>query len=905
MYLKSYFVKQMSCDYAESLSPYEDKGILGTAEIFEPSEIVHKKVEELVDLMLASKHTVVHTGAGISTSIGIPDFRGPNGVWTLEKQGIKPKIDIDFKEAIPSKTHRALKLLVERGYIQFIISQNIDGLHMRSGVKRDSLAELHGNFFVSECPKCKKRFVRSTPSPTVGQKPIGDTCPNQIRSCRGKVIDTILDWEGDLPIDDLHLSVMHSTIADLNIGLGSSFQIMPSGRLPLRNSKFGGKFALVNLQPIKLESKADLIIHTYVDDVLERVLKRLGIEEIPEYDVSIDPTKNQNCESWDFHPLVMKEVDKIYKARTSKKQKCLKSEKSHPDNHENSLMMSSHHGSNGLRTNGIFNGDIDSNDSNNNYNKHHNHHKRSAVCSGVSVGEGSSSKRTKMSVPTDKITKIDTANDGKTQNHYNIMDKLKELYKELKNDKSCKELNLSPSSFLLDKLVTRERLHTLIINLYPGNKGYSLAYRPATSTPTTSNNQRNHQHYYHPNHNPPVKERTAFESQLILATAPPICLDPSPSIGIAAINATRERAPLAIEGVRQTAKRFLQVTKNRNNKLEKKTHYHQTALASHLAIERRGLKRETAKHIYVPELKEPHHLDGVETVMLRSLPAIPPSRGLDWQPKNTERLTFETDRDNCQYRVRVELFERATSCEVTGQLTLERQKVGQSSGRMCPFKLSSPLAARRYVKEFMGIFTEEGRKFVKITHERETRAGREVMEMQTGEKAQTATKVQTLPSGIQTLPSPPPALVATAPLKLTAPQRIISTTRPSPTQQVVVLAQVKQESSGNQVIKNLLNQPRAPMTQTMVNGNPEGLQTVYLQVDQSNLIHMGSTMPANLQFQQLIATPVTQASTYTMNVPVQGATPQQVTVVKRQRDILKKRDIIGVFSDEFLSLSSV
>lgn len=55
---------------------------------------------------------------------------------------------------------------------------------------------------------------------------------------------------------------------------------------------------------------------------------------------------------------------------------------------------------------------------------------------------------------------------------------------------------------------------------------------------------------------------------------------------------------------------------------------------------------------------------------------VPPSQRYDWQPRNTERLLFETDRDNCQYRVRVELFERPTTCEVSGQLTLERQKNG-------------------------------------------------------------------------------------------------------------------------------------------------------------------------------------------------------------------------------------
>lgn len=272
-------------------------------------------------MILAAKHIVVHTGAGISTSTGIPDFRGPTGVWTLEGKGIKPKFDIDFQSAIPSKTHRALKLLVDRGFIQFIVSQNIDGLHMRSGVKRDNLAELHGNFFVSECQKCKKKFIRSDPVPTVGMKPTGEACKNRQRSCRGKLVDTILDWEGSLPDHDLELSIMHSTIADLNIGLGSSFQIMPSGKLPLRNAKFGGKFALVNLQPIKLEKKADIVIHSYVDDVMERVLKRLGIEEIPEYAESIDPTRTREGDSWNISSAALKELDLVYKEKTSRKKK--------------------------------------------------------------------------------------------------------------------------------------------------------------------------------------------------------------------------------------------------------------------------------------------------------------------------------------------------------------------------------------------------------------------------------------------------------------------------------------------------------------------------------------------------------------------------------------------------------
>lgn len=97
---------------------------------------------------------------------------------------------------------------------------------------------------------------------------------------------------------------------------------MPSGRLPLRNAKFGGKFALVNLQPIKLEKKADLVIHSYVDDVLEKVVKRLGIEEIPEYNESEDPTKHcKEGDTWNMEPTVVKELEKLYKEKTCRKNK--------------------------------------------------------------------------------------------------------------------------------------------------------------------------------------------------------------------------------------------------------------------------------------------------------------------------------------------------------------------------------------------------------------------------------------------------------------------------------------------------------------------------------------------------------------------------------------------------------
>ncbi|KFB40804.1 AGAP001458-PA-like protein [Anopheles sinensis] len=281
-------------------------------------------------MILASKHTVVHTGAGISTSAGIPDFRGPKGVWTLEEKGEKPSVNISFDEAIPTKTHMALKALVAAGHVQYIVSQNIDGLHLRSGLAREYLSELHGNMFVEVCLKCRKQYVRSTPAPTVGKKLTGNICRGSGKQlgCRGgNLIDNILDWEHDLPENDLQLAFMHSAMAELNICLGTTLQIVPSGDLPLKNQKYGGRLVICNLQPTKhvvflmQDKKADMIISSYVDLVMEKVVKRLGVE-IPAYQAADDPTKSiPYSVRWNIPDSVVKTMDKLYDKMVKEKGK--------------------------------------------------------------------------------------------------------------------------------------------------------------------------------------------------------------------------------------------------------------------------------------------------------------------------------------------------------------------------------------------------------------------------------------------------------------------------------------------------------------------------------------------------------------------------------------------------------
>lgn len=283
----------MSCSYAQGLSKYENKGKLGLPERFDPADEVERKAQILAQWMKESKHTVIHTGAGISTAAGIPDFRGPNGVWTLEKEGLKPEVNISWDDARPTLTHMAIVSLEQQGYVQYVVTQNIDGLHLRSGLPRRKLAELHGDMFVDKCNLCQRQFVRSSAATTVGQKSEGKSCParrSNGRRCRGKLHDNILDWEDGLPDADLGLAISNACVADLSLCLGTTLQIVPSGNIPVDTKKRGGKLVICNLQPTKQDRHADLIINTYVNDLMKRLLELMAVPLVA-YSPKDDPLK--------------------------------------------------------------------------------------------------------------------------------------------------------------------------------------------------------------------------------------------------------------------------------------------------------------------------------------------------------------------------------------------------------------------------------------------------------------------------------------------------------------------------------------------------------------------------------------------------------------------------------------
>jgi NAD-dependent SIR2 family protein deacetylase len=116
---------------------------IAEVEYFDPPEVVDRLAKDLAKQIKDGKHFIAFTGAGVSTSAGIPDFRGPEGAWTLRAQGR----ELNFKatttlQAIPTPTHMALVELQNRGFLKYLISQNCDGLHRRSGILPVSLRRI-------------------------------------------------------------------------------------------------------------------------------------------------------------------------------------------------------------------------------------------------------------------------------------------------------------------------------------------------------------------------------------------------------------------------------------------------------------------------------------------------------------------------------------------------------------------------------------------------------------------------------------------------------------------------------------------------------------------------------------------------------------------------------------------
>jgi NAD-dependent SIR2 family protein deacetylase len=241
-----------------------------------------KSIDTIARWISGSKHLIAFTGAGISTDSGIPDFRGPDGVWTRRDAGLPPpRWGKPQSKVEPNDSHYALMELQSLGLLKYLISQNTDGLHLRSGIRPDLIAELHGNGRLMRCLKCDRQFPREavgwdraalgpgyrTQAPVAGQPP----CPE----CGGRLISSVVNFGDPLPVKELKLAASHAKKCDVMLALGSSLVVNPAASLVGLAKQSGAKVVLINKGETPYDDVVDLRLSTGIGDVLPAAVTKV------------------------------------------------------------------------------------------------------------------------------------------------------------------------------------------------------------------------------------------------------------------------------------------------------------------------------------------------------------------------------------------------------------------------------------------------------------------------------------------------------------------------------------------------------------------------------------------------------------------------------------------------------
>jgi mono-ADP-ribosyltransferase sirtuin 6 len=245
-------------------------------------ELRKKSLDEqtltIAQWIVNSKHLVAFTGAGISTASGIPDFRGPDGVWTRKDKGLPPpKMKKPWSQIAPNSGHYFLAELQELGILKFLITQNTDNLHLESGILKENIAELHGNGQYVVCLNCRTKYTyeqakwdRGKWGPGYRTRPIQKgqpICP----SCSGRLISSVVNFGDPMPEDEMNLSKDHSEQADVYLIIGSSLVVTPAADLPVIAMNNNAKTILIN----KGETPLDAIVTIKIEEDITLVLEQI------------------------------------------------------------------------------------------------------------------------------------------------------------------------------------------------------------------------------------------------------------------------------------------------------------------------------------------------------------------------------------------------------------------------------------------------------------------------------------------------------------------------------------------------------------------------------------------------------------------------------------------------------
>jgi len=241
-------------------------------------------LDDLATRLRRSTEIVFFTGAGISTGSGIPDFRGPGGMWTKVQpiyfdefvnseaarirawQRKKESHEL-YKSAQPNIGHTSIGDLEKRGKLLGLITQNIDGLHSRAGVSDERLVELHGTDRKVACLDCGKNFEPDA----ILEGLVGDFESPRCDACAGLLKSATISFGQAMPVAAMERAQEFSETADVFVVVGSSLQVQPAASFPVIAKQAGALLCIVNRDTTPLDAMADYVYQGEIGEFFQRL----------------------------------------------------------------------------------------------------------------------------------------------------------------------------------------------------------------------------------------------------------------------------------------------------------------------------------------------------------------------------------------------------------------------------------------------------------------------------------------------------------------------------------------------------------------------------------------------------------------------------------------------------------
>jgi NAD-dependent deacetylase len=239
----------------------------------------------------AAERIVALTGAGISTDSGIPDFRGPQGVWTknpgaekmatiqhyvadpdIRRRAWQMRIAHPAWRAAPNPGHLALVALERRGKLDTLITQNVDGLHLKAGTAPERLVEIHGTLLDVICLDCRDRMPIDK---AIARVEAGEEDP-ACRACGGILKTATISFGQSLVERDLERARDAALRCDVMLAVGSTLSVYPiAGVVPLAE-RAGARIVIVNGQPTEMDGIADAVLQGPTTEILPQLVAEGG-----------------------------------------------------------------------------------------------------------------------------------------------------------------------------------------------------------------------------------------------------------------------------------------------------------------------------------------------------------------------------------------------------------------------------------------------------------------------------------------------------------------------------------------------------------------------------------------------------------------------------------------------------